>query len=73
MVCLRETHSLHVQRLTDLFFLFKGRPLSADITPQPEEILQATWMPIDEYLSLPQWKSTATVPSYLNTLLVNHL
>jgi len=72
MVCLRETHSLHVQRLTDLFFLFKARPLTTDLTPQDSEILQAKWMPLQEYLSLPQWRP-GSAPSHLNTLMVNHL
>ncbi|ESQ55867.1 hypothetical protein EUTSA_v10025945mg [Eutrema salsugineum] len=49
----RQSHKSFLKKKSDLFFLCVLSPRSYEITEQKSEILQAKWMPIQEYVDQP--------------------
>lgn len=49
LVCFRHWHGYRYGR-SDIYFVTRLRPLSFEITPDPSEIAECHWMPVDEYL-----------------------
>ncbi|XP_031491430.1 nudix hydrolase 7-like [Nymphaea colorata] len=45
----RESHKAHFNKKSDLFFICILKPKSSDILKQDSEILDAQWMPVEEY------------------------
>lgn len=54
---------------SDLYFIARLKPLTEDITFDKDELLDARWMPIDEFLSDPK---TTDVNRWIGTLAQNH-
>ncbi len=50
--CFRHWHGYRYGK-SDIYFVCKLKPLTFDIQPDPKEILEAHWMPIDQYLNDP--------------------
>jgi len=53
VLAFRQSHKSFLKRKSDLFFLCVLTPRSYEITEQKSEILQAKWMPIQEYVDQP--------------------
>ena len=51
--CFRHWHGYRYGK-SDIYFVCRLNPVTYEITPDPEEIEQALWMPVDEYLSSPE-------------------
>ncbi|CAN6479796.1 unnamed protein product [Victoria cruziana] len=49
----RESHKAHFNKISDLFFICVLEPKSLDIVKQDSEILDAQWMPVEEYAAQP--------------------
>ncbi|XP_010435024.1 PREDICTED: nudix hydrolase 7-like [Camelina sativa] len=49
----RQSHNAFLKKKSDLFFLCVLTPRSYEITKQNSEILDAKWMPIQEYIDQP--------------------
>jgi 8-oxo-dGTP pyrophosphatase MutT (NUDIX family) len=49
LVCFRHWHGYRYGK-SDIYFVCHLKPLSEDITVQEDEIAEALWMPVDEYL-----------------------
>jgi 8-oxo-dGTP diphosphatase len=52
VVCFRHQHGYRFGK-SDFYFVCRLSPLSEDIVADPNEIADARWMPVDEYLTLP--------------------
>jgi ADP-ribose pyrophosphatase YjhB (NUDIX family) len=52
LVCFRHWHGYR-QEKSDIYFVTRLEPLSFDLRPDPSEIEECFWMPLDEYLSSP--------------------
>jgi 8-oxo-dGTP diphosphatase len=50
VVCVRLWHANRFGK-SDFYFVCRLKPLSFEIIPQDEEIAEACWMPVDEYLA----------------------
>ncbi len=50
MVCFRHWHGYRHDK-SDIYFVCRLKPLSYEIIPQPEEIEECLWMPVEEYLT----------------------
>ena len=50
LVCFRHWHGYRWNK-SDIYFICRLSALSAEITAQPNEIEEAKWMPVDEYLA----------------------
>ena len=49
LVCFRHWHGYRYGK-SDIYFVCRLRPLTEEVTIQAEEISEALWMPVDEYL-----------------------
>ncbi len=49
LVCFRHWHGYRYGK-SDIYFVCRLRPLTQDVTIQAEEIAEALWMPVTEYL-----------------------
>jgi len=52
LVCFRHWHGYRFGK-SDIYFVCRLKPVSFDITPDPREIAEALWMPVDDYLTHP--------------------
>ncbi len=50
MVCFRHWHGYRYDK-SDIYFVCRLKPLTYEITPQPEEIEECVWMPVEDYLT----------------------
>jgi 8-oxo-dGTP diphosphatase len=50
VACFRHQHG-NLFGKSNIYFVCRLAPLSTEITPDPDEIAEARWMPVDEYLS----------------------
>lgn len=50
LVCFRHWHGYRYDK-SDIYFVSRLSPLSKDITMQEEELDEALWMPVDDFLS----------------------
>jgi len=50
VVCFRHQHGYRFGK-SDFYFVCRLSPLSSEITADPNEIADARWMPVDEYLA----------------------
>jgi 8-oxo-dGTP pyrophosphatase MutT (NUDIX family) len=50
LVCFRQTHGYRYDK-SDIYFVCRLSPLSADISIQAEEIEECLWLPVTDYLS----------------------
>ncbi|KAF3796613.1 Nucleoside diphosphate-linked moiety X motif 6 [Nymphaea thermarum] len=48
-----ESHKAHFNKISDMFFICVLEPKSLVITKQDSEILDAQWMPVEEYAAQP--------------------
>jgi len=53
LVCFRHWHQYRYGK-SDIYFVARLRPLSRELAIQDDEILDARWMPVGEYLALEQ-------------------
>ena len=51
--CFRHWHGYRYDK-SDIYFVCRLKPLTFEITPDPEEISEAIWMPVEEYLNDPE-------------------
>jgi 8-oxo-dGTP pyrophosphatase MutT (NUDIX family) len=51
VVCFRHWHGYRYEK-SDIYFVCRLSPLSAEITIQAEEIAECLWLPVQEYLTL---------------------
>ena len=49
LACFRHWHGYRYDK-SDIYFVARLEPLSFDLTPDPTEIDECLWMPVDEYL-----------------------
>ncbi|XP_031492888.1 nudix hydrolase 7-like [Nymphaea colorata] len=49
----RESHKAHFNKISDMFFICVLEPKSLVIAKQDSEILDAQWMPVEEYAAQP--------------------
>ncbi len=52
IVCFRHWHGYRHGK-SDIYFVTRLRPTNHEIVPDPHEIAECFWMPVDEYLSHP--------------------
>jgi ADP-ribose pyrophosphatase YjhB (NUDIX family) len=50
LVCFRQQHGYRYGK-SDIYFVCRLKPLTEKVTIQAEEIAEALWMPVDEYLA----------------------
>lgn len=50
VVCFRHQHGYRFGK-SDIYFVCRLAPISKDIVMDPEEIAEARWMPVDDYLA----------------------
>lgn len=50
--CFRHWHGYRYGK-SDIYFVCRLKPLSFELTPDPNEISEAVWMPVEEYLNDP--------------------
>ena len=50
VACFRHTHGYQFGK-SDIYFVCRLRPLTEEISPDPEEIHEALWMDVNEYLT----------------------
>ena len=62
VVCLRNQHGYRHGK-SDIYFVCRLSPLSSEISPQPEEIEECVWLPLERYMA-------ADNVSYFNKLIV---
>jgi 8-oxo-dGTP pyrophosphatase MutT (NUDIX family) len=53
LACFRHWHGYRYDK-SDIYFVARLKPLTFDITPDPTEIDECLWMPVDEYLAHPE-------------------
>eukprot|EP01127_Copromyxa_protea_P008543 TRINITY_DN1959_c0_g1_i1.p1 TRINITY_DN1959_c0_g1~~TRINITY_DN1959_c0_g1_i1.p1 ORF type:complete len:116 (-),score=25.05 TRINITY_DN1959_c0_g1_i1:9-356(-) len=55
IVSMRQHHGMKLGK-SDMYFTCLLKPTSSKITIQEEEIADAKWMPVEEFLALPYYK-----------------
>ncbi|OQY35343.1 MAG: hypothetical protein B6241_02300 [Spirochaetaceae bacterium 4572_59] len=50
--CFRHWHGYRYGK-SDIYFVCRLKPLTFELTPDPQEISAAVWMPVEEYLNHP--------------------
>jgi len=53
LACFRHWHGYRFDK-SDIYFVCRLKPLTHEITADPQEIDEAFWMPVDEYLKDPK-------------------
>ena len=59
-----ERHNTRIDNVSDISFICKLRPLTAQITPQESEVSQVIWMPYDEFKKIAQGPQKQVLAAY---------